>query len=208
MPQFALVIFGLDNIILDNTKRKISTYMELGWDQESAVEYVSKKENILTIASFNTNTVTFTASSRRNRFYEIYNRADLVKLDKAYPNAIESLKKLSSNFVTYIISVRTKDLETPTFSLMENLGFSMENLRIYFKKTHEPIQNYKRNCFNNIKRDFPTGIAIILNPSESNLVEEFDYTPIGFLSIKNKQDFDSIVTCETWVDVYSELAQQ
>ena len=74
MAEFALVIPAFDYFIVDPTKRKFATYKEIGWDDQSITNYLRTKENHETIASFITNTVSFSASSRRNRFYEIYSR--------------------------------------------------------------------------------------------------------------------------------------
>ncbi|MCP4764047.1 MAG: hypothetical protein GY870_19900 [archaeon] len=208
---FALVLNDLDNIILDNYDRKMATYLELGWDKQSIHEYISKKENMGgKIASFNTNKVSFTASSRRNRFYEVYNRPDLLEKDKLFPDIIESLIKIAGHFDIFIVSGRTEDLKDKTLEVMEKLDLPMNRFEVYFKKTHEMMQSYRRSCLVDIKAQHPTGIGIILNPNDANLFERFDYTPVGYTTIKNKSDFDGKceVVCENWIQLVSAIGDQ
>ena len=95
--QFSFVI-GMDNIVINNYWRKYETYLELGWDHASTGHNLSKKEYMMQIASFNTRTVSFSASSRRNKFYEIYNRPKMLEQDVAWDDiCVESLKKLVKN---------------------------------------------------------------------------------------------------------------
>ncbi|MHA1822184.1 MAG: hypothetical protein ACTSU2_13765 [Promethearchaeota archaeon] len=210
MVDFALVINELDNIIINNYHRKMATYLELGWDKKSIHEYITKKENMGgRIASFNTPTVSFTASSRRNRFYEIYNRNDMLEKDQLYPKVIEAMNTLSKYFQIFVISTRTEDLMEKTLDVLKNLDFPLEKVTIYFKKQHEPIQSYKRRCILDIKAKYLSGVAIILNPQDAQLFQTFEYTPIGFTTLKDEQDFVGVVdvVCHDWNQVIDALDQ-
>lgn len=204
---FALVMLGLDNLILDNSNRKTATYLELSWDETNTKNFISKKENAMIIASFNTTTVNFTASSRRNRYYDIYNRKDMLEHDILFPNCSEVIKLLAKDFKIFVVSLRTKNLEDKTLSVLKELGFPLEVVDFSFKKMHEPIQSYKRKCLVKIHDEFPAGVGIILNPDDSILVEEFDYQPVGFSSIKNKEDFSTDVVCQNWTEINSSISQ-
>ena len=206
--QFSLSILGLDNLILDNSNRKFATYLELGWDEKNIKNFISKKENIMRIASFNTTKVNFTASSRRNRYYDIYNRKDMLEHDILFSKCSDVIKLLSKDFKIFLVSLRTKDLEDKTLSVLKNLGFPVEMVDFSFKKNFEPIQSYKRTCLKNIRNEVPSGISVILNPDDSMLLDEFDgYSTVGFSSIKNKEDFSIEVVCQNWREIKSSISQ-
>lgn len=204
--QFALLM-PLDNLILDNSNRKTATYTEIGWDETNTLAYVSKKENIMKIASFNTTTVNFTASSRRNRYYDIYNRLDMLEHDILLPKCSEVIKLLTKDFKIFVVSLRTKDLEEKTLSALKNLGFPVESVEFSFKKMHEPIASYKKKCLIHIHNEFSSGIGLILHPDDSILLNEYDYSPVGFSSIKNKEDFSTEVVCANWSEISSSISQ-
>ena len=179
----------------------METYLELGWDKESIDDFISKKENMYgKIASFNTTRVTFTASSRRNRFYEVYNREDMLEHDWQFPGVINALKRLSVDFDIYIVSERTEDLEEKTLQIMEEAGFPMHSLKIFFKGMHKVLRHYKKNCLVEITSKHSTGIGVILHPQDARLFKKFNYTPVGFASIKDASEFSGRVevVCENW----------
>lgn len=102
--QYGLVFTELDNIIIDNYYRKFYTYKELGWDDNNIKAYLEQKAFIMQIASFNTAKVSFSASSRRNRYYEVYNKPEMLEKDIAYGQAIDVLEKLAEKYDIHIIS--------------------------------------------------------------------------------------------------------
>ena len=210
MAEFALVIPAFDYFIVDPTKRKFATYKEIGWDDQSITNYLRTKENHETIASFITNTVSFSASSRRNRFYEIYNRQDMLDLESAYTGAIDGISQLSKHFKTYIITDRTVELEQFTLEHLKNLGFPMKKIHVYFKQTHESMHNYKRAILRDITEKFPSGVAIITHPKDGQLFGLYEYTVLGFDSIKKESEFESSAefVCHTWDQIRSSLEQQ
>ena len=201
--QFSFVL-GLDNIVLNNYWRKHSTYLKIGWDFASIQHYLSKKEYMMQIASFNTRTVSFSASSRRNRYYEIFNRPEMLEQDVAWDsNTIESLKKISKKYKVFIISARSNKLERKTLEIMKKLGFPMEDITIFFKNPNESLSVYRRNTLNSIKEKFTSGVGVCLNPSESVLYERIGYTPIAFSSIKDYESFNGKISivCQNWTDI-------
>ncbi|MBD3353859.1 MAG: hypothetical protein GF364_20420 [Candidatus Lokiarchaeota archaeon] len=209
--KFALIVYGLDNIILDNYDRKMQTYLEFGWDRDSIDNFISKKENKYgKIASFNTNRVTFTASSRRNRYYEVYNRPDMLEYDKPFHHCLKAINALSINFDIYIVSERTEDLEEKTLEVMEKLGFPMDKVKVYFKKVHTILRQYKKNCIVDIKSRHDAGVGLIIHPKDASVFNRYDFAPIGFASIKNQKDFDgkTEVVCKSWMDIIRALAEQ
>ncbi len=210
MAEFALVIPAFDYIIVDPTKRKFATYKEIGWDDQSITSYLRTKENHETIASFITNTISFSASSRRNRFYEIYNRKDMLDLEEAYTSSINGITHLSDHFETYIITDRTVDLKHNTLEHLRKLGFPMDKIHIYFKQTHESMHNYKRAILREVTEKFPSGVAIITHPKDGQLFGLYEYTVLGFDSIKKESELESSVefVCQTWDQIRSSLEQQ
>lgn len=211
-PTWALVL-NLDNILLNNYWRKFNTYSQLGWDEESIHAYLSKKKNIMQIASFNTRSTSFAASSRRNRFYEIYNNEDMLDQDVEWEGAIDALTKISEKYHIYVISARTVNLEAKTREVLERLGFPLNKLTIFFKDSVEKLHNYRRRVMEQIISEYRTGVGICLNPSDKMLFERFEFTPIAFTSIKSSQSFKETnppftIICNSWEDVLVTLKCQ
>ena len=206
MVQFSLVM-GLDNIVLNNYWRKYYTYLKIGWDESSIKHYLSKKEYMMQIASFNTRTVSFSASSRRNKYYEIYNRPEMLEQDVAWTGSIEALKKIIKKYKVYIISSRSIELKDKTIDVMKKLGFPMQELTIFFKSPIESLSVYRKKTLNHIKEKFPGGVGICLNENDGYLFERIDYTPIAFSSIKNYDSFNGKISivCQDWADLLHSL---
>ncbi|UYP47799.1 hypothetical protein NEF87_004084 [Candidatus Lokiarchaeum ossiferum] len=206
VKQWGLVLY-LDNIILNNYWRKYYTYLELGWDDASIKQYLSQKQYLMQVASFSTPTVTFSASSRRNRFYSIYNRLDLLDQDVAYGESINGLKKLALNYDIFVISARSIDLKDKTLDILTRLGFPMESLTIFFKKGNEQLHQYRKKCLENIHEKYKSGVGISLQQTDIALYERFNFTPIAFTSVKEKQEFDGKVQaiCQDWNDILMAL---
>ena len=208
MSQFSLIL-GLDNIVLNNYWRKYYSYLKIGWDDASIRHYLSKKEYMMQIASFNTRIVSFSASSRRNRFYEIYNCSEMLEQDVAWDSStIESLKKINKKYQVFIISARSNELENKTLEVMKKLGFPMEDLTIFFKSPNESLSVYRRNTLNSIKEKFTSGVGVCLNPNDSALYVRIGYTPIAFSSIQNYESFNGKISivCQNWTDVLHSLS--
>lgn len=210
MGDFALIIPAFDYIIVDPTKRKFATYLEIGWDEKSISDYVNNKQNHERIADFITSKVSFSASSRRNRFYEIYNRLDKLTLEEAHPGAIEGISHLSSHFETYIITDRTEDLQDATIDHLKKLGFPMEKIHVYFKKSLESMHNYKRSVLREITAKYPSGVAVITHPKDSQLFGLYEYTVLGFDSIKEEAELvgQTEFICHSWDQIRSSLENQ
>ncbi|MBN2155768.1 MAG: hypothetical protein JW776_06975 [Candidatus Lokiarchaeota archaeon] len=210
MAHFALVIPSLEYIILDPTPRKFQTYKEIGWDDQSIKNYLSNKENHEKIASFMTNTISFSASSRRNRFYEIYNQYNMLDLEIAFKGAVEGLTKLSKHFETHIISERIKQLQEKTLEQLSNLQFPMDKIHLYFKQTHESLYSYKRDVIRKIVSKFPSGVGIITHPKDGDLFKPYEYAVLGFDTIKGETTFSghSEFVCHSWKEIYASLEDQ
>lgn len=210
MTDFALVIPAFDYIIVDPTNRKTATYKEIGWDDQSIAKYVRTKENHEIIATFITSTISFSASSRRNRFYEIYNRQDMLELESSYMGSIDAITQLSEHFETYIISDRTEDLKQNTLDHLRKLGFPLDKIHVYFKQTHESMHSYKRTVLREIAANCPTGVAIITHPKDGQIFGLYEYTVIGFDSIKEESEFEGLTefVCHTWDQIRSSLEDQ
>ncbi|MHA1475654.1 MAG: hypothetical protein ACTSRX_08885 [Promethearchaeota archaeon] len=205
--QFSLIL-QLDNIVLNNYWRKYYSYLKIGWDDASIRHYLSKKEYMMQIASFNTRTISFSASSRRNKFYEIYNRPDMLEQDVAWDGSIEAIKKIGQKFKIYIVSSRSTEMKKKTLDVMNKLGFRMEDLTIFFKNPNESLSIYRKNSFNHIKEEFMGGVGICLNISDRYNYERIGYTPIAFSSINEYHSFDRkiAIVCQNWTDVLHSLS--
>ena len=205
-PQWALVL-ELDNLILNNYWRKFYTYKKIGWEDDPIHQYLGQKKNTMQIASFSTPFVNFAASSRRNRFYEIYNQLEMLDQDVPFDNSVEGIKKISQKYKIHIITSRTLDLEEKTREVLTRLGYPMEDLKIYFKKSIENLFAYRKKCLDEVHKAYPTGVGIALSPSDLDLLKRYQYTPIVFTSIKNTKDFNNRVdiVCHDWVQLCSSL---
>ncbi|WP_457557718.1 hypothetical protein [Candidatus Harpocratesius sp.] len=207
MPSNLGFVVNLDNILLNNYWRKFYSYLELGWDEASIQDYLSKKENIIQIATFNTRSVSFAASSRRNRFYEVYNRESMLEQDVAWEGAIESINKLTSSYQIFVISSRSKSLEEKTREIMQNLGFPLNDMVLFFKKPTDKLYIYRKKMMEKIVEVCPKGVGICLNPSDRMIFDRFSYYPIAFTSQKNPEDFqDSFeIICNSWSEILTNL---
>ncbi len=205
---YGLIFNEIDSILLDNTTRKYLTYLELGWDDASIREYLSNKENLMKIASFNTARVSFTASSRRNRFYAIYNRPDMVEKDLPVVGALEGMKQIVDKFDLFAITAREKGLEEKTLEVMKRLGFPVSKMKIFFKEEFVPVENYYRECIAKITKQNSSGVAICVNPDEAGLYQMTGYTPVGFTFLKNPEDFNGKIqiVCQNWAQIIAVLA--
>ena len=205
--QFSLIL-GLDNIVLNNYWRKYYSYLKIGWDDASIRHYLSKREYMMQIASFNTRTVSFSASSRRNRFYDIYNRSEMLEQDVAWDSStIESLKKINKKYKIFVVSSRSTELKTKTLDVMKKLGFLMDDLTIFFKTSNESLSIYRRNTLNSIKEKYTVGVGVCLNLSDRYLFERIGYTPIAFSSINEYNSFDGKINivCQDWENILHSL---
>ena len=184
------VVLNLDNIIINNYWRKYQTYRQIGWDDASIKQYLSQKQNTMQVASFNTPTVSFSASSRRNRFYTIYNQLEMLDQDVAWGSSILSLQALSTKYHIYIVSARSDDLREKTLEVMTQLGYAMSNLSFFFKTEFEQLYSYRKKCMKEIIQSHPTGVGVCLNPSDADFFKDFGYTPVGLTSLKNREEFN------------------
>jgi hypothetical protein len=205
LHQNGLIINELDNILLDNYWRKFYTYKEVGWDENSIKQYLGQKQFIMQIASFNTRTVSFSASSRRNRYYEVFNRPDMLEKDIAFTEVIPSLQKIAEKYDIFVISSRTTDLQDKTLEVMNKLGFPLHLMKIYFKGSSDVLHNWRQKCINEIVQTLSTGFAVCLMPTDSTMFVNNSYNPIAFTSIKEPSDFNGHI--QTVVQSWPQLVQ-
>ncbi|MBD3351911.1 MAG: hypothetical protein GF364_10540, partial [Candidatus Lokiarchaeota archaeon] len=204
-----LVLCALDNLVIDNYKRKMATYLELGWDKKSIRKYLQDKNNMMRVASFNTYKTSFTASSRRNKYYTVYNRNDMLEKDNPWQDSVKFVNELNENFKIFIISARKENLEKETRNIMKKMGFPMKDLEIYFLKQNQSLANYRRRTFELIANENPSGYAITLSPNDIIPFSKYDYKVMGFTSLKYMEDFSrsnkTIEVCVTWRHIISYL---
>lgn len=205
--QWGLILLELDNLVINNYWRKYYTYLEIGWDDQSIRDYLGVKENALQIASFNTTKISFSASSRRNRFYEVYNRENMLDQDVAWEGVIPAIEKLNKLYKIFIVSSRTTDLKEKTLSHLKKLGFPLEIVEVIFKEPNEALHNYRVNTVEKISQQLPSGIGICLQPTEGAIFTRCNYTPVAFASIKNHAEFDGQVNvvCQDWTQILQSL---
>jgi hypothetical protein len=201
--KIPLIITELDNILIDNINRKTQTYLELGWDKKSIKNYLSKKENGLKIATFNTPTVSFSASSRRNRYYTIYNRLDMLDHDIIMNKAIETIQILTNKFEIIVLTARKVDLREKTLSLMKMLGFPIDSMQFHFLPQYKSLAVFRKNTFNEIASKFPDGVAITLNPTDFLPYSQYNYHVIALPTLYDKKEFEktSFDVCRSWKDI-------
>ncbi len=188
--SIALILANLDNLVLNNYWRKFYTYKEIGWDDISIKDYLSKKEYIMQIASFNTPTVSFSASSRRNRFYEVYNELKMLESDVPWEESVvEILNSLANSYSVYIITARKTDLQEKTLEVMKKLGFNVEAINFIFLPSNTNLAIFRQKSIKKIKEKYEYGVGIIINPNDAMVFERYDYPVYGFTSLKENIDF-------------------
>ncbi|MHA1777086.1 MAG: hypothetical protein ACTSWC_09940 [Promethearchaeota archaeon] len=208
MPSKNGFIVSIDNILLNNYWRKFYTYIELGWDESSIHDYLSRKENIIQVASFNTRSVSFSASSRRNRFYEVYNRENMLDQDVPWEGAVEGINTLvNSSYQIFVISSRPNTLEQKTQEVLARLGFPIEYMKLFFKKPTDKLYLYRKKTMEKIGEICPKGVGICLNPSDRMIFDRFGYYPIAFTSQKKPDDFKPSFNtiCNSWPEIIQSL---
>jgi hypothetical protein len=114
----------------------------------------------------------------------------MLEKDVPWESSIEGLKLLSGKYEIVVISSRTTDLQEKTLEVMKKLGFPLDHIHIFFKQPNEVLHSFRKNCILQAKEKNPSGVAICLNPDDGQTYENFDYTPIGFTSLKEYKDFD------------------
>lgn len=208
--KYALVFTEIDNLLLNNYHRKLNTYMKIGWDQSSAHEFIINKENYNRIASFNTSTVSFSASSRRNRYYEIYNSDEMLAYDVPYEGAVDVFNKYIEKFHVIVFTKREEDLRETTLSLLNHHGFKIDNgIQFIFKKKFENPHKFRNACLIDARTQFQTGVAFSHLPEEISVISQFNFTPVGFTSTHDYAEFiqnSASAICQDWNHIAQVLA--
>ncbi|MHA1732764.1 MAG: hypothetical protein ACTSU5_12535 [Promethearchaeota archaeon] len=201
--KYALVFTEIDNLLLDNFDRKLQTYLKIGWDEASARAFISEKSNYNKIASFNTSTVSFSASSRRNRYYEIYNSDEMLAHDAPYQGAVEVFNALKDRFHLVVFTKRDEDLAEKTLATMKRLGFGVDDgVEFLFKGRYENPHKFRNATLITVRTKYQTGIAVTHLPEEITVISQFNFTPVGFSSTHEVHEFQGAsAVCQNWEHV-------
>lgn len=183
---------ALDNVLVDTYRRRFDTYLEIGWDKKSIKKYLADKANLLKIASFNTKTVSFSASSRRNRFYEVYNRADMSARDEAWGKCLKYLPEVVGRYDVHVIAARKVDVEAQTRDTLARVGFPVDAVTIHFLPLNTSLATYRRKTIQEIKRAGRRGglVGVCLNPNQGITLARAGYAPVGFTSLADPESFE------------------
>lgn len=190
--KIALILGNIDNLILNNYWRKFYTYKEIGWDESSIKNYLAKKDFIMQVASFNTPTVSFSASSRRNRFYEIYNRNSMLEMDVPFDeHVLNVLNEIKLHYEIYVITSRKENLHAKTVDRLVSLGFPIQDKNIIFLPEKKNLAQFRQQSISEITQNHPIGIGIAIDPNDVAIYERMSFPVYGFASIKEPVDFGS-----------------
>lgn len=197
--QYALVFMEIDNLLLNNYYRKLQAYTKIGWDEQSATNYILDKANWNRIASFNTSTVSFSASSRRNRFYEVYDSDEMLALDVPYDHAVDTFNKCRDRFHVLVLTKREEAVKDQTFQLMEHYGFNLEGVEVFFKRQYENPHKFRTNMMAQAQERYQTGIAVSHIPQDARLIARFNFSALMFTSTHDYADFQNVqAVCQDW----------
>ncbi len=204
--KYTLILANLDYILIDPSARKIKTYMEIGWDETHARAFVGEKKNWDNIASFNTTKVTFSASSRRNRFYEVYWQENFFAFDGLYPRIGELLPELVKKFQIIVFSDRTEDQKEKTLSRLKQIGVPINNIEFYFKGIHQTLVHFKAECVKKTQEKYQSGLVVLHIPSDIDIYRRAYFTPIGFTTTHERPEFHAAdAVCENWEQILAVL---
>ncbi|HMF30304.1 MAG TPA: HAD family hydrolase [Candidatus Lokiarchaeia archaeon] len=204
--KYALILANLDYILVDPSERKLQTYLEIGWDETNARAYVGNPKNWDQIASFNTPYVTFSASSRRNRFYEIFWKDDYFAYDQLYPGAGEILNDLVQRFNVIVLTSRTEDMKEKTLARLEEIGVPVADIEFNFKGTLDPLPRFKAESIKNAAEKYQMGLALVHQPTDIDLCRKYSLTLIGLTTTNSREEFyKADAVCADWVQIVAVL---
>ncbi len=204
--KFTLILANLDYILIDPSARKIKTYMEIGWDEAHARAFVGEKKNWDNIASFNTTHVTFSASSRRNRFFEVFWQENFFVHDVLYPRVGDILPNLVRKFRIIVFSDRTEDRKEKTLGRLKQIGVPIGDMEFYFKGVHQTLVHFKSECIKKTQEKYQSGLVILHSPTDIDLYRRAYFTPIGFTTTHERPEFSTAdAVCENWDQILAVL---
>jgi hypothetical protein len=204
--KYALILANLDYILIDPTARKIKTYLEIGWDEAQASAFVREKKNWDNIASFNTTKVTFSASSRRNRFYEVFWQQNFFAYDALYDGVGALLPELVNKFQIIVFSDRTEDQKTNTLERIQQIGVPIGDIEFYFKGIHQTLVHFKAECIKKTQEKYQSGLVVLHIPADIEMYRRAYFTPIGFTTTHDRSEFSAAdAVCENWDQVLAVL---
>ncbi len=204
--KYALILANLDYILIDPSARKIKTYLEIGWDESHARAFVGEKKNWDNIASFNTTKITFSASSRRNRFYEVYWQENFFAHDALYARVGDLLPELVKKFQIIVFSDRTEDQREKTLARLKQIGVPIGDIEFYFKGIHQTLVHFKAECIKKIQEKYHSGLVVLHIPADSDMYRRAYFTPIGFTTTHERPEFFAAdAVCENWDQILAVL---
>ncbi|OLS14569.1 MAG: hypothetical protein RBG13Loki_1808 [Promethearchaeota archaeon CR_4] len=204
--KYALILANLDYTLIDPSTRKIKTYIEIGWDEAHARAFVGEKKNWDNIASFNTTNVTFSASSRRNRFYEVFWQEEFFAYDTLYPHISEILPELVRKFNVVVFSDRTEDQKEKTLKRLKQIGVPIEKIHFCFKGVHQTLVHFKTEYVRKTHEKFQSGLVVLHIPADLELYRRYYFTPIGFTTTYNRLEFSTAdAVCDDWKQILAVL---
>jgi hypothetical protein len=204
--KYALILANLDYILIDPFERKLATYLEIGWDEISARAYLGNPKNWDQIASFNTPFVTFSASSRRNRFYEIFWKDEYFTHDQLYPGALDIINNLVQKFNVVVLTSRTEDMKDKTIARLEEIGIPVNDIEFLFKGNHDPLPRFKSDSIKSTAEKYQQGLAIVHQPTDIDSCRKYSLTIIGLTSTNGREEFfKSDAVCADWVQIAAVL---
>ncbi len=204
--KYALILANLDYILIDPSARKIKTYMEIGWDEAHARAFVGEKKNWDNIASFNTTYVTFSASSRRNRFYEVYWQENFFAYDVLYAQVGALLPELVKKFQIIVFTDRTEDQKVKTLERLKQLGVPVGDITFHFKGIHQTLVHFKAECIKKTQEIYQSGLVVLHIPPDIDMFRRAYFTPIGFTTTHDRPEFHAAdAVCENWEQIIAVL---
>jgi len=204
--KYALILANLDYTLVDPSTRKIKTYVEIGWGEAQAVAFVADKKNWDNIASFNTTKVTFSASSRRNRFYEVFWQENFFAYDTLYPHINGILAELVKKFQVVVFSDRTEDQKEKTLARLKQIGVPVDHMQFIFKGVHETLVHFKTECVRKTHNKYQSGLVVLHIPADLELYRRHNFTPIGFTTTYDRPDFFAAdAVCDDWKQIHAVL---
>ncbi len=204
--KYALLFANLDYIVIDPSARKIKTYLEIGWDEAHARAFVGEKKNWDNIASFNTTKVTFSASSRRNRFYEVYWQENYFAYDILYPRIGDLLPELVKKFQITVFSDRTEDQKAKSLERLRQIGVPIDDIEFYFKGIHQTLVHFKAECIKKTQEKYQSGLVVLHIPADIDMYRRAYFTPIGYTTTYERPEFHAAdAVCDNWEQILAVL---
>lgn len=203
-----VVVAEIDHVLLDPHDRKLETYLKLGWDRESAEAFLAVKSNWSLVASFNTPTISFTSSSRINRFVEVFNSEEMLALDRPLPGAVEAFNSLKERCGLVVLTTREESLKEPTVAKLSELGFDLDGVELHFKRQFEVAERFRTTTLKEVRESLGGGTAALVThlPDDFRLTRRFQFLPVAITTTHSPEDFpDGARAFDSWEEAVNYL---